>query len=46
MPYAECRFEPADSLLVGRESAASPDEVHAAADLRVRIPMRARPAIA
>ena len=41
MPHIDCRFEAADSLLLGRESAGVPDEVHAAADLRIRIPMRA-----
>ena len=41
MPHIDCRFEPADSLLLGRESAGVPEEVHNAADLRVRIPMRA-----
>lgn len=41
VPHVECRFEPADSLLLGRESAGVPEEVHNAADLRVRIPMRA-----
>ena len=40
MPHIECRFEPADSLLLGRESAGVPEEVHAAADLRLLIPMR------
>jgi tRNA (cytidine/uridine-2'-O-)-methyltransferase len=40
MPYVECRFDAADSLLLGRESAGVPEEVHAAADLRIRIPMR------
>jgi len=40
VPYAEVRFEAADSLLLGRESAGVPDEVHAAADVRIRIPMR------
>lgn len=34
------RFAPTDTLLLGRESAGVPAEVHAAADLRVRIPMR------
>ena len=33
-------FAPGDVLLVGRESAGVPDEVHAAADARVRIPIR------
>jgi tRNA (cytidine/uridine-2'-O-)-methyltransferase len=41
MPHIACRFEAADSLLLGRESAGVPDEVRAAADLSVRIPMRA-----
>ena len=40
VPHVACRFEATDSLLLGRESAGVPDEVHAAADLRVRIPMR------
>ncbi|WP_119300516.1 tRNA (cytidine(34)-2'-O)-methyltransferase [Dongia deserti] len=40
MPHVACRFEAADSLLFGRESAGVPDDVHAAADLRIRIPMR------
>lgn len=35
------RFEPGDTLLFGRESAGAPPEVHAAADARVRIPIRA-----
>ncbi len=34
------RFRPDDTLLIGRESAGVPDDVHAAADARVRIPMR------
>jgi tRNA (cytidine/uridine-2'-O-)-methyltransferase len=33
-------YQADDTLMVGRESAGVPDEVHAAADLRVRIPMR------
>lgn len=33
-------FEPDDILLMGSESSGVPDEVHAAADLRVRIPIR------
>jgi tRNA (cytidine/uridine-2'-O-)-methyltransferase len=36
-----CAFRSGDTLLVGRESAGVPAEVHAAADLRLRIPMRA-----
>lgn len=34
-------FDPGDVLLFGRESAGVPDEVHARADARVVIPMRA-----
>ena len=34
-------FRPDDILLTGRESAGVPPEVHAAADLRVRIPLQA-----
>ena len=37
--YAEFAFRPDDCLLVGRESAGVPDEVRAAADARVRVPM-------
>lgn len=36
----QARFEADDILLVGRESAGVPPDVHAAADLRVRVPMR------
>jgi tRNA (cytidine/uridine-2'-O-)-methyltransferase len=35
------QFEPGDVLLLGRESAGVPPEVHARADLRVRIPQAA-----
>ena len=35
------RFAPGDVLMVGRESAGAPRHVHAAADARVRIPIRA-----
>lgn len=38
-PY-ESGFAPSDILLLGRESAGVPDDVAAAADLRLRIPMR------
>jgi tRNA (cytidine/uridine-2'-O-)-methyltransferase len=38
--YLEHRFEPDDILLFGRESAGVPQEVHAAADARLVIPMR------
>ncbi|HEY7800462.1 MAG TPA: tRNA (cytidine(34)-2'-O)-methyltransferase [Hyphomonadaceae bacterium] len=34
-------FQPGDCLLFGRESAGAPDEVHAAADAVVRLPMAA-----
>ena len=34
-------FRPDDILIVGRESAGVPTAVHAAADVRLRIPMRA-----
>ena len=34
------RFAPGDILMVGRESAGVPEEVHAAADARIVIPMR------
>jgi tRNA (cytidine/uridine-2'-O-)-methyltransferase len=40
VPYTEAEFKPSDILLAGRESAGVPEEVHAAADLRVRVPMR------
>ena len=36
----EAAFRPDDILLMGRESAGVPAEVHAAADLRVRIPLQ------
>ena len=39
-PHVDCRFLPGDVILLGRETLGVPDEVHAAADLRVRIPMR------
>lgn len=38
--YLDCRFQPADILLLGRESAGVPDEVAAAADERLVIPMQ------
>jgi tRNA (cytidine/uridine-2'-O-)-methyltransferase len=41
LPYDRFVFEPDDILLLGRESAGVPDEVHAAADWRLRIPLRA-----
>ena len=39
-PYAGFAFRPGDTLLLGRESAGVPPEVHAAADARLLIPMR------
>jgi tRNA (cytidine/uridine-2'-O-)-methyltransferase len=38
--YLDCTYAPRDVLLLGRESAGVPDRVHAAADLRLRVPMR------
>jgi tRNA (cytidine/uridine-2'-O-)-methyltransferase len=38
--YLDHAFEPRDVLLFGRESSGVPDEVHRAADARLRIPMR------
>jgi tRNA (cytidine/uridine-2'-O-)-methyltransferase len=38
--YLDHRYEPRDILLFGRESAGVPDEVHRAAAVRLRIPMR------
>lgn len=40
LPFADAHFLPDDILLVGQESAGVPEEVHAAATLRIRIPMR------
>jgi len=37
--YLDARFAPDDVLMVGRESAGAPAEVHDAADLRVAVPM-------
>ena len=39
--YVNFAFRTDDVLLLGRESAGAPEHVHAAADGRVRIPMRA-----
>jgi tRNA (cytidine/uridine-2'-O-)-methyltransferase len=38
--YLDHAFAPDDVLLFGRESAGVPDEVHAAADLTLKIPVR------
>lgn len=37
--HTDFRFRPGDALLVGRESAGVPAEVHEAADARLRVPM-------
>ncbi len=39
-PHHRFAYQPGDTLLFGRESAGVPDEVHAAAAARVRIPIR------
>jgi tRNA (cytidine/uridine-2'-O-)-methyltransferase len=38
-PLHDFAFQPSDLLLFGRESAGAPEEVHAAADARVVIPL-------
>tara|TARA_R110002110_G_scaffold18212_11_gene76760 strand:+ start:52 stop:525 length:474 start_codon:yes stop_codon:yes gene_type:complete len=38
--FVDFSFEPADILLIGRESAGVPDDIHAGADAAVTIPMR------
>ena len=40
LPYTQFAFAPSDVLLLGRESAGVPPEVHAAAKARLRIPLR------
>jgi tRNA (cytidine/uridine-2'-O-)-methyltransferase len=40
IPFWDFSFSPGDVLLVGRESAGVPEEVHAVADARVRIPLQ------
>ncbi len=40
VPYCDFAFRDGDILLVGRESAGVPQEVHQAADARVIIPLR------
>lgn len=40
LPYFHHVFCPCDVLLLGRESAGVPEEVHGAADIRIRIPIR------
>lgn len=39
-PFLAAAFRPDDILLLGRESAGVPADVHAAADLRLRIPLQ------
>ncbi len=39
-PYCAFSFQPSDILIVGRESAGVPSEVHAVADARIAIPMQ------
>lgn len=39
MPYTQFTFRQGDILLLGRESAGVPDEVHHSADARLIIPM-------
>jgi tRNA (cytidine/uridine-2'-O-)-methyltransferase len=41
VPYTDFVFHADDTLLLGRESAGVPPEVHTAADARVRIPIAA-----
>jgi tRNA (cytidine/uridine-2'-O-)-methyltransferase len=38
--YVDFGFRPDDVLMCGRESAGTPDHIHAAADARVRVEMR------
>jgi len=40
-PFLDFGFEPGDTLLMGRESAGVPDEVYAAAEARLFIPISA-----
>ncbi|MBM1169753.1 tRNA (cytidine(34)-2'-O)-methyltransferase [Microvirga arabica] len=40
IPYTDFAYRPNDIVLVGRESAGVPDEVHAVADARILIPMQ------
>jgi tRNA (cytidine/uridine-2'-O-)-methyltransferase len=40
LPYNDFEYAQGDILLVGRESAGVPQEVHDAADARVSVPMR------
>jgi tRNA (cytidine/uridine-2'-O-)-methyltransferase len=40
--YTDYTFQPTDILMLGRESAGAPDQVHAACDARVVVPVVAR----
>ena len=40
LPYTDLAYRPDDMILLGRESAGVPDEVHEAADARILIPMQ------
>jgi tRNA (cytidine/uridine-2'-O-)-methyltransferase len=40
LPYTDFAFRPGDLVMAGRESVGVPEEVHAAADARVLIPMQ------
>ena len=40
LPFTDFAFAPDDILMVGRESAGAPPEVHEAADARILIPIR------
>ncbi|WP_262299624.1 tRNA (cytidine(34)-2'-O)-methyltransferase [Microvirga sesbaniae] len=40
LAYTELAYRPDDVILVGRESAGVPEEVHQAADARVAVPMQ------
>jgi tRNA (cytidine/uridine-2'-O-)-methyltransferase len=39
LPYTAFAFQPGDIILMGRESAGVPDDVHAAVEARITIPM-------
>ena len=41
IPYPTFSFRPDDIILMGRESAGVPDQIHESADARLLIPMRA-----
>lgn len=41
VPYWDFAFGPDDVIMVGRESAGVPDEIHDLADARIVVPMRA-----